>query len=51
MPDVISEKELFTKMLSIRVDATFDIRVGYLIRGMNDFDNIRLRNSWQVGLS
>ena len=45
MPDVMSEKELFTKILSMRVDATSDIRVGFLVRGIQDLDNMRLRKS------
>ena len=51
IPDVMSEKELFTKILSMRVDETSDIRVGFLMRGINDWDNIKLTKSWHEELS
>ena len=51
IPDVISENEPFTKILSIRVDVESDIRVGFLVRGINDLDSMEFKKSWQGRLS
>ena len=36
IPDEISQDPLFTKILSMRVDATSVIRVGFLVKGINE---------------